>query len=440
MKSLITILLFITCFFNSTGLLAQDSLKQQLLTLPQAFQLALNNSVQLKVTAKNITLAHQQTEIRKLSRLPGISSGLDYGYISNADIWTPSFDKHSQDLFPHHFTDFNVSAGQVIFAGKAVSNKILESQFDEEISSLAQKNNETNIKLLVAEKYLDIYRFTTQKQVFENNLKLANQRLHNILVLQKQGMVTQNDVLRTGITISDLKLSIEETDNNISIVNKQLNLLTGRPDAARMLPDSTLLTRSEINKELSFFMESAYRENHELKITATERKKAETDIKLAGSDRLPQLSLYALTNLQRPYLYSIPALDIYYNVWQVGISFKYNISSIYQAPRQIRESKIKLDQSNLVETLQKQQVELDVSSAYIKYNEAKDELVTLTHDLKSAQENYRIVEKKYFNQLSLLTDMIDAANTKIEAEIRVTNGQINVIYCYYQLLKSVGTI
>jgi outer membrane protein len=440
MKSSITVLLFVTCVFNSPKLFGQDSEKQQVLTLPQAFQLAIDNSVQLKITTKNVELAHQQTDVKKLNRLPGISTGLDYGYISNADIWTPSFDKHMVAPFPHHFIDFSIAAGQVIYNGKAVSNSILESQFEEQIASLSQGNNETEIKFLVAEKYLNIYRSIIQSQVYANNLNLAQERLHNILIMQKQGMVNQNDVLRTELTISDLRLTIEETNDNIAIVNKQLNMLTGRLDTARITPDTTLLARSEINEGLPFFMERAYRENYELKIANTESKKAATDISLAGSDRLPQVSLYARTDLQRPFLFSIPVMDIYYNVWQAGISIRYNISSIYQAPRKIKESRIKMEQSEQEEKLQKQQMELSVSSSYIKYNEAKYQLMTLTNDLKSAQENYRIVEKKYFNQLALLTDMIDATNTKIEAEIKVTDAQINVIYRYYQLLKSVGTI
>jgi outer membrane protein len=204
------------------------------------------------------------------------------------------------------------------------------------------------------------------------------------------------------------------------------------------VPDSTLLNYQIADKNLASFIEQGYQENHELKIAAAENRIAETNIKILGSDRYPQISLYSGSSVQRPFLYNIPAIDIYYNIWQAGISVSYNISNLYQSPRKIRAGKIALDQSLQREILQKQNMEVNIGSQYIRYSEAKDELQTYRTDLRSAEENYRIVEKKYFNQLALLTDLIDATSTKIEAETRVTNAEINTVYAWFQLQKAIG--
>jgi outer membrane protein len=420
------------------ALLAQDSLSHKVLTLPQVVTLAVNNSVQLKVGDKNTELARQKIEINKLYKLPTIYSSGIYGYISNADIWSPSFSDHETGHIPHQEVNLSVLAAEVIFKGGEISNTLKQSSLEEQVAALAQEKNTEDIKFLVVAQYLDIFRYTNLRQVYVNNAILAEHRLANILSLEKQGLVTQNDVLRTKLTLSDFQLAILKTDNTIAILNKQLNMVTGRSDSARLVPDSTLLTYQVPDRNLASFIEQGYQENHELKIAATENRIAETNIKILGSDRYPQISLFSGSSLQRPFLFNIPAIDLYYNIWQAGISVTYNISSIYQSPRKIRAGKIALEQSLQEEILKKQNMEVDVGSRYIKYTEAKDELRTCRNDLKSAEENYRIVEKKYFNQLALLTDLIDATSTKIEAETKVTNAEINTVYSYFLLQKAIG--
>jgi outer membrane protein TolC len=247
-------------------------------------------------------------------------------------------------------------------------------------------------------------------------------------------------VLRTKLIISDLELAVRKTDDNIQILNQQLNIVLGLDLNERLLPDSSLLRDSSEEEDIEKLMAKAYGNNKELKTAAKEMEVAQTNLKLIGADRYPRVSLFAANNLQRPYTYSTPAADIYYNNWLAGVNISYNISSFYQSPRKRKAAKIQIEQSHKKETLQKQNVEVAVNADLVKFKEAQYELATYMEDLKSAEENFRIVEKKYFNQLALLTDLIDATNTKIEAELKVTSARINVVFNHYQLEKTIGLL
>jgi outer membrane protein TolC len=424
----------------SPALKAQDTLNSGALTLEQAFSLAVKNSESLKITAKSSEIALQKIEVVKLGRLPAVSTGLNYGYVSNSEIWDPSFSQHQTAQIPHHLTQLSLIASEIVFKGGEVSNTIRRASLEEQVTALNHDKNTVDIKFLVAAKYLDIYRQINQRKVYVNNTELSKERLANILVMQKQGMVTNNDVLRTELIISDLELATRKTDNNIDILNQQLNMVIGRSPSQKLIPDASLLGRSLKPGDISELLDQASKQNQDLKVAAAENEIARTNVKLLGADRYPEISLFAGSNLQRPYTNAMPAIDIYYNVWQAGVSLKYNIASAYQSPRKITSGKLQADLAQEREKLQVQNVDLAVNVAYIKYNEAKDELATFLKDLKSAEENYRIVEKKYLNQLALLTDMIDATNTKIEAELKVSNAEINVIYTYYQIAKTTGSL
>ena len=119
-------------------------------------------------------------------------------------------------------TQFSVQASEVIFKGGEVANNIKKANLEEQVAVLNQEKNLEDIKFLVAAKYLDIYRLINQRKVYANNIKLSDERLKNILSLQKQGLVTNNDVLRTKLIISDLELAVRKIDDNIKILNQQL--------------------------------------------------------------------------------------------------------------------------------------------------------------------------------------------------------------------------
>jgi len=419
---------------------SQDSLRNHALTIMEACRLALQNSMQLKIAHTHTLLAKQETDIQRLGKLPEISTSLDYGYLSNADVWDPGFSKHSKAGLPHPLTLFTVTATETVFAGSRVNNSIRLAALEEQIAFLQQEKNETDIKFLVIARYLDISRLLNQRNVYINNTNLAKQRLKNILSMRKEGMITLNDQLRTELIISDYELSTRKIANGVIELNNQLNMLLGLPDSARLQPDTTLLQPSSAQKTWNEFLDDAWRENHELKIAAREKEVAETKIKLLKGERLPEIYLFSQSNLQRPFLNALPSIDVYYNVWRSGAGIRYDISSIYRSPRKIKAGMIGLDLARQQDSLQRQNVQVDVRNAFIKYNESLDELDTHRRDLRSARENYRSVERRYFNQLALLTDLIDATNTKTEAEIKLVNSEIGAVYNYYQLLRTIGTL
>jgi outer membrane protein len=440
MRGIYTSLIGIGCTFLFFTARAQDSLRNNPLTIAEAGRLAVENSTQLKIARTHTLLAKQETEIQRLEKLPGLSTSLDYGYLSNADVWDSHLSHHQVAGLPHPLTLFSVTATETIFAGNRINNAIHLSTLEEEIALLQEEKNTTDIKFLVIARYLDIYRLLNQRNVYINNTLLARQRLKNILSLRRQGMVTLNDQLRTELTISDYDLTTRKIANGVAELNNQLNIVLGLPDSSRLGPDTTLLQQVLVPKSLNEMLSIAYRENHELKITGREKEIAETHIRLLRGERLPQIGLFAQSDLQRPFLNALPAIDVYYNVWRAGIGIHYDISSIYCSPRKIKAGLIGLHLARQQDSLQRENLTVEIKNAYIQYQESLDELNTYRSDLRSAEENYRNVEKRYYNQLALLTDLIDATNTKTEAEIRVVNAEIGVVYSYYQLLRITGTL
>ena len=60
--------------------------------------------------------------------------------------------------------------------------------------------------------------------------------------------------------------------------------------------------------------------------------------------------------------------------------------------------------------------------------------------MQLAQQNYEVVNNRYLNQLALITDMIDASNMKLDAELNDADAYINIAYAYYKMKYIAGQL
>lgn len=83
--------------------------------------------------------------------------------------------------------------------------------------------------------------------------------------------------------------------------------------------------------------------------------------------------------------------------------------------------------------LAQEQVENAVQASYTDFLTAFTELKTQEKNVQLANENYSVTSNRYRNDLALLTDMLDAGNTKLSADLALANARIDLIYHYYQM-------
>ena len=122
----------------------------------------------------------------------------------------------------------------------------------------------------------------------------------------------------------------------------------------------------------------------------------------------------------------------------VGVSFK--LSSLYKANRSIKQARLGTELSRRNRDTALEQTSLAIQSDYTRYMEAYDEVATLEKSVQLANENYAVVENRYRNDIALVTDMLDASNQLLEAELQLVNARINVIFNYYKLKNTSGNL
>lgn len=434
LKYKMTLLLLGLFFFTAN---AQTS--ERKMSLIEVVQKALENHTQLKLSKENIQIAKQQTKIVELQKLPTITASANAFYLGDALILDKDFSKVATLSMPHFGNTYGVQASELIFKGGIVKKSIEISELREYLAVLDFEKDQQNIKFLVTSSYLDIYKIINQKEVFLNNQKLATERLENVKKFYKQGMVTRNEIIRGELLLKNLQQGILVLDNNRASINYQLTTAIGISTDILIEPTDSFSDIPEA-QNLKYYLELAHQNHPVLKSAETGIKMAGKNIEIIRTDRMPTIAAFGGYNMARPVTASMPAKDFYTNSWQTGLSLSYSIDNLYKTKEKVQLGKFQLNQAKAILDLQLQQLDVQTNAAYLKWQEAVKQAQLYKESEALANENYKIVESKYLNQLALQADIIDATNAKLEAELLYANSEVNVRYQYYNLMKTTGTL
>lgn len=428
-------------FYIFLLLLLPTTLKAQktyFLSLEELFERGTENSLRIKASHIQEMVAGEKEKTARSSQLPTVQLNATAGYIGQPTIFRSGLAHPTHPDVPDWSHNYNVELTQPIYKGGKIEYSIRRATLEKQIARLTTTNNIADLKLLLLEQYIDLFTLHKQKEVLARNIEESKIRLKDIQRMWKEGLVTRNDEIRSELQLTNDELSYREATDNTYIVSQQLDIILGLDEELVLLPDTTLLYMPIQLQSCDAYIEQAYQQYPEIKLARYHTQLAMTDKRLAQADYLPTLSLHAGNTLSRPLSSSME--DMFSNNWNVALSLSYNLSSLYHNKHKTRETQQYINLQKNAEEQLMQDIRVNVRSAYIRHNEALDRVKALLLSVSQAEENYRIVHNRYMNQLSILTDLLDASNIRLQEELQLTTARANVIYTYYQLLRICGNL
>lgn len=86
------------------------------------------------------------------------------------------------------------------------------------------------------------------------------------------------------------------------------------------------------------------------------------------------------------------------------------------------------------------QLQLEVRADYIRYLQALEVLKSRTKAVELAERNYNTISTRYAAGMALITDLLDAANARLDAQNSLVDARVDIIYQYYKLLFTTSQI
>lgn len=410
------------------------------MTLEEIFASAESSGIQLKPWITATDEAERETAVARANQLPDISLTASVSYIGDGFTTARNYSDYQRAPIPHLGTGLGVTVSQPVYAGGAILNGIKLAELKNTAARYTADLHRTNLRFRLTGFYLDIYKCHNLKAVVEANIAAAEKVLEQMRSRHEQGTALHNDITRYELLVSNLRLQLTHIVNTMNILNHDLVTTAGLPEGTYVVPDTTILAGAlPVDGEAQWQQEAAAN-SPQLKLAANSVEISKKAIDLAKSERRPKVAIQAGWTMDGPILVEVPPINRNLSYWYIGVGLNYNLSSLFKSNKSIAKAEVAKNRAAEELDARTEDLRMAVRADYIHYLEAYDDLKTRTKSLELATDNYRITSMRYSADMALLTDMLDAANARLDAEQQLVNARIDILYYYYKLLFTSGKI
>ena len=408
-----------------------------LLTVERLLELGVENSLRLRADRLHEEASGDRTRTARTERLPEVNVGLKGGFVGQPVVFEHGLSDATYPDAPDWSQNYAIDIVQPLYEGGRIRGSIRRAEIEERIARLGTEADCAEVKLELLRQYMNLFGLWKECDVLHRNIEESERRLKDIRQMKTEGLITNNDVLRSEMRLTDDRLSLREAIDNARIASQQLDIWMGIDEGTIILPDTTLHLAVEPTP-YEAYVDAACENDPSLRVLRAQTDLARNEVRLARATYYPTVSLYAGNALARPIARTLQ--DLYNNNWNIGLSISYPLSALYRNRHKVREQQRYVELGRNAEEQRLQQVRMTVRTAFLRHEEAIERVRALELSVRQAEENYRIMQNRYLEQLAILTDLLDADRLRLESQLRLTTARTEVIYTYYELQKVCGRL
>lgn len=427
---------YLLCLYGiclSSNLMGQETLMKTL-SLEQALTLALENNKSIRIERERVSIAEERESIGNAGLLPTINLIGEANYSNNeTDITlrtfqqppapaTVNFDESgvaSTTISGLVQADYTVFAG---FSGK-YRYRLLKSQ-----NNIAQFQQQAVINQTVQEVsnlFLEIAKLQRREELLLETIKIDTDRISRINDEKQFGQATGLDVLNAQSNLNRDRTQLDEVLLAKNNLKRNLNFFIGyEPERRyRVMVEYGINAITEVDGVKSDVLAN----NPSLLLVREVVSIAESEIKLARSQELPRLDVFANygyfnqeNDLQQ--LAEITNLG-----YAVGGRLTFTIFNGNQTRTAIRTAKLNKETSELQEEQLADRLITDAITELNRMEILKNQLERERLNLRTFEEAFARTEERFKNGQATNLDLRDAQTALLDAQIIISELQVDLM-------------
>jgi len=432
-----TRILFILTFTLAVLLPAQTTLR---LTVDQAVQTGLENSKSLRSSHFKVTAADAKADEAGTLGLPSLKVQGAYTRLSDippSAITTPF---GTFEIAPTVLNNYTLKATvqQPLWTGGRISGAADANEALAEASRQEYSKDRAEIIYAVKQWYWNLHRANEALTVVNENVQQIQAHVTDAENLQRQGMLTANDVLKVQVQLSDAKVRQIDAKNTVRLSMIQLNNVLGLPLSTVIELATPLESGAAVTAELDSLVKRALTARPDLIAMQARVRAGESGLTAARGGWWPQVYLTGNYNYLRPNQRVFPTKDEFKDTWDVSLSVSFDLWNWNQTGHQTTQAEAQLAQAQEGLSLMQDMATLEVTQAFLAVGQARERSAVAEQGVTQAEESYRVMTERFRKGLVSNSDLLDAEGALLQAKLNRTNSAAEMVLAAARLSKAVG--
>lgn len=410
------------------------------ITLNELWKKAEAYSRQVTIKNKEVLISDEEVKDAVMERLPELGVSGNYERATNIPIYdkgllsAPSYHEVIKNLY-------KVSGDMYlnIYNGNKLNLKIKEEKIKHGIKLIERDETICDIRYKAAALYLELQQVIIFRDLAKQDIADQEKQLQEIKSLHKYGATLKSDVLRIELELSRRKLLLVKIENDLLIANQKLNILIGEPDDRVIAPEQL---KDADTKEENYgqLLNEALDYSFAYHISEQKTELSKLHLKQVKANIRPKLGLTGDFYYMNPQIFLFPYSPYWYSLGLAGLRASFPVSSFYHNIHKTRAARLEIEREEEAHKDTEDKIRQQVKEAYLRYKESLVQIDVANVNVDQAAENARIIKDNYFNQTSLITDLLDADIQVLQTRFELASAKIQSQNRYYLLLNIIGKL
>jgi outer membrane protein TolC len=431
-------LVFLFVIVSFAVINAQDKLS---LSIDDAIQLGLKNSKTLHSSLMNVKYNEFKLEEVNAGRLPSLSFSGSYTRLSPIApfiISVPGLGSYNVSPYIPDYWTTKLTLEQPLFTGFRLENLSDLAELNTNASNEDYNKDKSELVFNIRSAYWNYFKAIQMKNVVDETVDQITAHLNDAKSLFNQGMLTDNDVLKIEVQLSDAKLKQIDADNMVKLSLIALCNTMSVPLNSKI--DITSEAKGEIKEygDVDNLITKAISVRPEIKSIDFKVKAGESGVKTAESGWYPQVYFVGDYNYAKPNQRIVPGLNAWRDTWDLNVSVSFNIWDWLTTKHQTDEAESQLKQLIDAQGTLKDAITLEVTQNYLSLYQSKEKISVAKLEVTQANENMKITEEKFKTGMALSSEIVDAEVAQLSAKTNYTSSLVDYELAKAKLEKSIG--